>query len=164
MKKFLVIVLSLMLLVSVMTGTSADEAEPSEEWSVSVENAQLVDFKVTEDGFYSVLSYGPYLEDPTGRLVDADMQTITDGAVFHIVVPEGMTLNSLYFIGKNPDGYGTTVAVSGIGTDSYLAYATGSWYRVSPNNLGVSGGTILAVTVGLVDKHHPYNIVIAGRQ
>ena len=168
MKKSLLVVVSLMLLVSLMAGTGvtayAEETKTAEDWDVTVENAEIVDFTADENGFYATLSSGPYLEDPTGRIVDADLQTITNTAVFTITVPSDMTLNTVYFIGGNDDGYITSASVYGIGANVYDARTTGLWHRVSPKNMGLSAGSTLYITVVLADKTRAYNIVINGRQ
>ena len=167
MKKILSIIMSLLLLATTMTGTAtvAFAAEPEDnQWEVTVDGLELVSVENIDGGF-SLMANGPILVDsPTGTMAGQAGKTVTDGAIFYLRVPEGTTLNRLYCIARNENGIISTIYVSGILGSTYIARSTGQWYRVSDNNLGVAGGTTLALTVSVLDKNNPYNIVIVGRK
>ena len=111
------------------------------------------------------MAKGPILVDsPTGTMAGQAGQVVTSGATFVIRVPEDTTLNRLYCIARNENGIISTIYIGGTSGTTYIARSTGQWYRVSDENLGIPGGTTLALTVSVLDQNNPYNIVIVGRK
>lgn len=166
MKRMLSIIMSLLLLATTMTGTAtvAFAAEPEDnQWEVTADGLEFVSVESIDGGF-SIMSNGPILVDsPTGTMAGQAGKTVTGGATFVIRVPEDTTLNRLYCIARNENGIISDISISGVGTP-YIARSTGMWYRVSDNNLGIPGGTTVAISVTVVDQNNPYNIVIVGRK
>ena len=181
MKKFLAVVMSFVMVMCFMTGSTSIFAASPLVTEVTTSNAMtkvMTTDGMTEEipeatvfitanggGISPMANSGPIAETPQGWLVDEDAKTVSGGkGYFTFVVPAGKTVNAVYLTGKNTSGYSTTVDVDGLGSSIFRADLNGIWYRVSSKGLGYTGPTNLTVIVRLLDKSHSYNIAMMAMQ